>query len=101
MLAAVSCRPTVTDPAALLLRYFGVTGSRLRELDSFNDRNWHVQACESRARSDNGGGGQAAAEYVLKVHNYIESEDLDAIEVRACGAWHPTVLRQMLNRSAD
>lgn len=82
MLSAVSCRPVVTDPAALLQRHFGVTGKRLRELDSFNDRNWHVQACGTRTSSNSGGGGQAATEYVLKVHNYLESEDLDAIEVQ-------------------
>lgn len=74
MLGQQSCRPVVADPAGLLQRHFGFIPIVCGELDSFNDRNFRIR----RPGPDRGGG---AAEFVLKVHNHLESAQRDAVEV--------------------
>lgn len=81
MLSAVTCRPVVAESAALLQRHFGIVSSSTSELNSYNDRNWHVQTATPRQFADDIGNGIFEVEYVMKVHNSVESADTDTIEV--------------------
>jgi Ser/Thr protein kinase RdoA (MazF antagonist) len=97
---------TVEDAAMLAQRLFGiypVPGS-VESLDSYDDRNFRLRASGGDAllvpADANGSFPPGIAQYVLKVHNGVESMDpgfIDAqnlamLRVRASGIWCPRAL---------
>lgn len=76
MLGQQGCRPVVADPAALVQLHFDFVPTVRCELDSFNDRNWLVR------RTAQAGSRGTAQDFVLKVHNHLDSADRGTIEVR-------------------
>ena len=102
-------KPVVDAAAAteLAARLYGlevVTGT-LKELDSYDDRNFYFRAKggASNNANDANNDGAGTFHFVIKVHNGVESQALPFIEaqnmamerVRGAGVWSPRALPSM------
>lgn len=103
-------KPVVDAAAAteLAARLYGldVVGGTIKELDSYDDRNFYFRARVPPSDTDDAKGddansdGAGAFHFVLKVHNGVESLALPFIEaqnqamerVRGAGIWSPRAL---------
>ncbi|XP_036140012.1 hydroxylysine kinase isoform X2 [Monomorium pharaonis] len=74
-------RPPITEEtaAALLERLYGMQATSVRELNAYDDRNYHV-VCESSTNPH--AINLAETDYVLKVINSLDSRKIDVIEAQ-------------------
>jgi len=99
-------KPIVDAAAAteLAAQLYGleVVAGTIKELDSYDDRNFYFRArtTAESAAADANSDGEGALHYVLKIHNGVESQALPFIEaqnqamelVRGAGVWSPRAL---------
>ena len=98
----------VAAATAIIAELYGLTvvPSTLKELDSYDDRNFWFRAPAGKLDLEAGdcnSAGSGAYHFVLKVHNGVESQQLPFIEaqnlamerIRANGLWAPRAIRSL------